>query len=129
MFCNPDMATLLLSAGFWGLPAMLHRSSKEGGTGTKERTNRDETTWTGVVAPCARWQQPQLTLDVFLNNFIFLHMAHVFKFTNILLSIIRLMYYYYVLFIYSRHNWSADMLSTSRSSQRLKQGLCFTNGL
>ena len=29
-FYNPDMATLLLLAGFWGLPAMLHRSSKEG---------------------------------------------------------------------------------------------------
>jgi hypothetical protein len=29
-FYNPDMATLLLLAGFWGLPAMLHRSSKVG---------------------------------------------------------------------------------------------------
>ena len=29
-FYNPDMATLLLLAGFWGLPAMLHRSNREG---------------------------------------------------------------------------------------------------
>jgi len=35
-FYNPDMATLLLLAGFWGLPAMLHRSSKEGVGGERE---------------------------------------------------------------------------------------------
>jgi hypothetical protein len=45
MYYNPDMATLLLSAGFWGLPAMLHRSSKEGGAGgEREDEHRDETT-------------------------------------------------------------------------------------